>query len=75
MVFSFLVPCATAPLFMNVYFILSDFSLHDWVLKTRLSFSAIVILFRLCCASRGFPGSGILWDSGPILPIGLLLVY
>ena len=54
------VPCGTAPLFMNVCFILSDSSLHDWVLKTHLSFSAVVILLGLCCVSQGSPGSGIL---------------
>ena len=43
--------CGTTPLFMDVCFILSDSSLYDWVLETRLSFSAIVILFGLCCAS------------------------
>ena len=75
MVFSFLVPYDTTPLFMNVCFILSDSSLHDWVLETRLSFIAILILFRLCYASQGSPGSGSLWDSGPVLPIGLLLTY
>ena len=75
MVFSFLVPYDTTPLFMNVCFILSDSSLHDWVLETRLSFIAILILFTLCYASQGSPGSGSLWDSGPVLPIGLLLTY
>ena len=67
--------CGTTPLFMDVCFILSDSSLYDWVLETRLSFSAIVILFGLCCASQGFPGSGILWNYDPVLPIGLLLAY
>ena len=75
MVFSFLVPCGTTPLFMNVCFILSDSSLHDWVLETRLSFVAVSILFRLCFVSQGSPGSGSLWDSDPVLPIGLLLAY
>ena len=75
MVFSFLVPCGTAPLFMNVCFILFDSSLHDWVLETRLSFVAVLILFGPCCASEGSPSSSSLWDSGPVLPIGLLLAY
>ena len=59
MVFSFLVPCGTAHLFMNVCFILFDSSLHDWVLETRLSFVIILILFGLCCASRALAVSGI----------------
>ena len=75
MVFSFLVPCGTTHLFMNVCFILSDSSLHDWVLETRLSFVAVLILFGLCCTSQGSPGFASLWDSGPVLPIGLILAY
>ena len=70
--FSSLVPCVTAPLFMNVCSIFSNSSLHDWVLETQLFFSTVAILFRLCCASQGSPGSGILWDPNPISPIGLL---
>ena len=75
MVFSFLVPCGTTPLFMNVCFILFDSLLHDWVLETRLSFVAVLILFGLCCVSQGSPSSGSLWDSDPVLSIGLLLAY
>ena len=37
MVFSFLVPCGTTPLFMNVCFILSDSLLHHWVLEKDIS--------------------------------------
>ena len=78
MVFSSLVPCGIAPLFMNVCFILSDSSLHDWALETHLSFLAVMILFGLCYASQGSSGSGIPWDPNPVLPIrplfGLLIL-
>ena len=73
--FSSLVPCGTAHLFMNVYSILSDSSLHDWALRTQLFFSAVVILFGLCYTPQGSPSSGILWDPSPVPPIGLLLAY
>ena len=69
--FSFLVPCCTTPLFINVCSIFFDSSLHDWALETQLFFSTVVILFGLCCASQGSPGSGILWDPSLVSPIGL----
>ena len=60
MVFSFLVPCGTAPLFMNVCFILSDSSLHDWVLEAHLSFVAV---FYLIWAVLCVPEVPRLWQS------------
>ena len=64
-----MVTFGTAPLFMNVCFIFSDSSLHDWALETQLFFSTIVILSGLCYASQGSLGSGILWDPSPVSPI------